>query len=401
MAILAPSPSERRFLVQGIDQNIRRDGRARLDFRFIDIECGLFPQANGSSRLRLEQAGTDVIACVKAEISTPAPSKPSEGLIQCDIRCSSGATSSRTREMETELRYTLDQTLLSNGALNREQLSIVPGHTCWILYVDVIVLSSGGSLADAVTLACYAALNSTLLPKINVTKVSQPHGGVEEPSSKTKVVDEHEEQLEDAMANVSMDAAEAAAASGKELVYTSGTAESSQFSYQLDVDDDPSSGWMLEATNVPVAVTLWQVNGRPVVDASLEEEACSEASIVVSMDRKGNLVSINTRSQPSGQAFHGDTSESLVFGCIHPEALEASINAAQAIAKVLFDRVDASLENAKEKNQQAMNYFVNEIKTGSNGSTLISEDSALNGVRQSLQDDDVNAIASAASKMNS
>jgi hypothetical protein len=218
-------------------------------------------------------------------------------------------------------------------------------------------------------------------------------------------VDEHEEQLEEGMANVSMDAAEAAAASGKELVYASGTPASgsseAQVSYQLDVDDDPSSGWMLEATNIPVAVTLWQINGRPVVDASLEEEACSEASIVVSMDRSGNLVSINTRSQPSGQSFHGDTKGSLVFGCIQPEALEASINAAQAIASVLFDRVDASLENAKEKNKKALDYFVNEIKTGSNESSLIREDDSLNGVRQSLQDDEMNAIAAVASKMNS
>lgn len=62
------SPSERQFLIEGIRHNVRRDGRGRLDFRFIDIECGVFPQANGSARLKLEQAGTDVIACVKVRI---------------------------------------------------------------------------------------------------------------------------------------------------------------------------------------------------------------------------------------------------------------------------------------------------------------------------------------------
>lgn len=54
------------------------------------------------------------------------------------------------------------RTLLAKGALDKKQLCIIEGHTCWTIYVDVIVLSSGGSLADAVTLAAHSALNSTL-----------------------------------------------------------------------------------------------------------------------------------------------------------------------------------------------------------------------------------------------
>ena len=59
------SEEERKFVVQGVQQDVRSDGRARLDYRHVTIECGLLPQANGSARLRVVNGSTDIIGAVK------------------------------------------------------------------------------------------------------------------------------------------------------------------------------------------------------------------------------------------------------------------------------------------------------------------------------------------------
>lgn len=50
---------------QGINQDVRVDGRGRLDYRYLTVECGLLPQANGSARISLINGNTDVVAAVK------------------------------------------------------------------------------------------------------------------------------------------------------------------------------------------------------------------------------------------------------------------------------------------------------------------------------------------------
>jgi exosome complex component RRP42 len=61
------SPAEREYIINGVDHNIRADGRGRLDYRRIVIETGLISQASGSARCRLGE-GTDVLVGVKVEL---------------------------------------------------------------------------------------------------------------------------------------------------------------------------------------------------------------------------------------------------------------------------------------------------------------------------------------------
>jgi len=46
------SLGERTFIVDGIYENLRCDGRSRTDFRAITLETGLMPQCNGSCKLK-------------------------------------------------------------------------------------------------------------------------------------------------------------------------------------------------------------------------------------------------------------------------------------------------------------------------------------------------------------
>lgn len=65
---MALSAAEREYITQGVEQNIRNDGRKREDFRAIELQLGVIAQASGSARLKL--GNTDVIVGVKVRATT-------------------------------------------------------------------------------------------------------------------------------------------------------------------------------------------------------------------------------------------------------------------------------------------------------------------------------------------
>lgn len=54
---------ERVWIVQGVEQNLRTDGRSRLSYRPLGVEANIIAQADGSARLHL--GATDVLVGVK------------------------------------------------------------------------------------------------------------------------------------------------------------------------------------------------------------------------------------------------------------------------------------------------------------------------------------------------
>lgn len=68
--------------------------------------------------------------------------------------------------------------------------------------------------------------------------------------------------------------------------------EDEEGSKEIELSDDPYDCIRLNVENVPLIVTLSKIGYRHVVDATLEEEACSLASLLVSVTSKGTLTSI-------------------------------------------------------------------------------------------------------------
>jgi exosome complex component RRP42 len=92
--MLSLSQGEIDFIAEGIQQDIRVDGRGRLDYRPFSIETGIISQANGSARwvkfsqlltLRVVLEGTDVLVGVKAELEQPSLSRPNEGRVEVSV----------------------------------------------------------------------------------------------------------------------------------------------------------------------------------------------------------------------------------------------------------------------------------------------------------------------------
>lgn len=229
------SSFERTFIVDGVEQDFRSDGRSRHDYRHFEVETGIVSNTSGSARLRLSR--TDVLVGIKAEVGEPHLEKPNYGYIEFFVDCSANASPEFEGrggdELGAMLAKTLENAYNHKSAIDLESLCILPGKQCWVLYIDALVLECGGNLFDCVSLAVKAALHNTRIP--NVT-VSTEEGGVE-----------------------------------------------------LEISDDPHDCRRLDVSSVPVTVTMSKVGHRHVVDASLQEEACCLAQLLVSVNGDNNI----------------------------------------------------------------------------------------------------------------
>lgn len=141
MANILISDAEKTFILHGVEDNLRCDGRTRCDYRPMEIETGIVTHANGSCRLRL--ANTDVLVAVKAEIDVPPLENPDEGKIVFFVDCSANAAPEFEgrggEELAMEFANTLEAAYRSRQAFNLKNLCILPQQRCWKLFVDVLV----------------------------------------------------------------------------------------------------------------------------------------------------------------------------------------------------------------------------------------------------------------------
>jgi exosome complex component RRP42 len=234
------SQSERRYVIEGVEQNMRSDGRSRLDYRTFTLEAGLVSQTNGSARVRLGQ-NTDVLVGVKVEVGEVDIDFPDQGILQVHVECLPSASPEfegrGAEELNATLAATLSNLIRNSFAIDWKSLCISPGKQCWIVYVDCLVLDSSGNIFDALSIAVKAALHNTKIPKIEVFELEN------------------------------------------------GTTE-------IEVSDDPADFTRLDTSNVPISVNLAKVGTRYIVDPSFEEELCMEARLTIAINAKGNICSI-------------------------------------------------------------------------------------------------------------
>lgn len=135
------SEAEKVFILHGVQENLRNDGRTRRDYRPMELETGLVSNANGSARVRL--ANSDILASVKCEIDQPHANRPEEGKLEFFIDCSANATPEFEgrggEELAMEISNTLQKTYSSPNAFDLKNLCILLKEQCWKLYIDILV----------------------------------------------------------------------------------------------------------------------------------------------------------------------------------------------------------------------------------------------------------------------
>ncbi|CAN6330809.1 unnamed protein product [Urochloa humidicola] len=241
------SEGEKHFIRGGIAQDIRTDGRRRLQFRALSVETGVIPQASGSARVRL--GATEIIASVKAELGKPSILHPDKGKVSIFVDCSPTAEpmfeGRGSEELSAELSVALQRCLLggktgAGAAIDLSSLIVVEGKVCWDLYIDGLVVSSDGNLLDALAAAIKVAWSDTGIPKVNV---SLSAASEEEP----------------------------------------------------EVDVSNEEFLQFDTSSVPVIITLTKVGRHYIVDATLEEESQMSSAVSVSVNRNGQICGLTKR----------------------------------------------------------------------------------------------------------
>ena len=104
------SKAERDYIREGVEDDIRQDGRSRMDYRDFSIETGVLAQSNGSAMLKL--GASRVLVSVKLEIGSPDPNFPDLGKVFCSVDwCKSSAWSSEERIEREMLTASLSRRL--------------------------------------------------------------------------------------------------------------------------------------------------------------------------------------------------------------------------------------------------------------------------------------------------
>lgn len=157
MSLYQTSQAEKKYLIEGVQHNLRGDGRARLDYRHFTMETGIIVQCNGSCHLRLDE--TDVLVGVKVDLGEPLPEVPDKGRLDIQVTCApsmgprfarggSGGGSSDGDELAETITRAL---MRAYSNINLKPLCIVPGKICWVINVDVMVKKLLSSVFRALT----------------------------------------------------------------------------------------------------------------------------------------------------------------------------------------------------------------------------------------------------------
>ena len=213
----------------------RLDGRGLMDFRKIKIETGMIGTAAGSSLVSL--GNTKVMTGIKVETGTPFTDKPKSGVLTTNVELTPLASpnfeAGPPREKAIEMARVVDRGIREAKAIDLSKLCIDPGKLVFIVYVDIYVLNHDGNLFDAFALSAISALLNAKMKKYTVKK-------------------------------------------NGELKYGKGYIK-------------------LPVQNYPVEISIGKLDGKMIVDPSLEEEAVVDGLITIAIGNKGEICAMQKR----------------------------------------------------------------------------------------------------------
>ncbi|CAL8265526.1 unnamed protein product [Merluccius merluccius] len=153
-----------------LKENCRPDGRELVEFRPTTLNIGSISTADGSALVKI--GNTTVICGIKMEFANPSVEAPNKGYIVPNVDlpplCSSGFRHGAPGEQAQAASQFIADVIESSEVVNTEDLCIMRGKLCWVLYCDLMCLDYDGNLLDACIIALLAALKHTQLPEVTV-----------------------------------------------------------------------------------------------------------------------------------------------------------------------------------------------------------------------------------------
>jgi len=161
---------EREHILSLLNHGKRTDGRGFEEYRKITIIPDIVQKAEGSAIAKIGKS--KVIAGVKAQIGSPFPDTPNQGVVTATVELVPVASpefeSGPPREHAIELARVADRAIRESEAVSNKTLVIKEGKFVWILFIDIYVLDHDGNLFDCCEYAALGALLNTQLPEVKL-----------------------------------------------------------------------------------------------------------------------------------------------------------------------------------------------------------------------------------------
>lgn len=168
---------EKRYLTDLLAKGQRMGERGFWEGRQIQIIPNVIKKAEGSAMVKW--GDTVVLAGVKAQLGSPFPDTPNDGVITVNLELSPIASpsfeSGPPGPLAIEMARVVDRGIRESKIIpmNSPKLCVVPGKSVWILFIDVYILDDGGNLIDVSALAAMAALANTRLRKVSIDEETE------------------------------------------------------------------------------------------------------------------------------------------------------------------------------------------------------------------------------------
>eukprot|EP00092_Neocalanus_flemingeri_P000126 GFUD01000130.1.p1 GENE.GFUD01000130.1~~GFUD01000130.1.p1 ORF type:complete len:409 (+),score=144.72 GFUD01000130.1:43-1269(+) len=158
---------EKSFLLEGLWEGKRLDGRSWLEERNLEITFG---KDWGSCQVCLGR--TRVLAQVSAQVTEPRVARPNEGILMVNVELSPIAAPKfdvgRMTEEGVEINRTIERCLKESRCLDLESLCIISEEKVWTVRLDLHILNHCGNLTDACSVAGLAALSHFRRPDVTL-----------------------------------------------------------------------------------------------------------------------------------------------------------------------------------------------------------------------------------------
>ena len=237
----ALSKAEKEYIRGGSSAGVREDGRKPHEFRLLEVERDVIPHVNGSSHVKIQDA-IEILCSIKLDISEPSVDTPSRGHLIFNVEtspsCSLVVDERKLAEFSSGVAHHLERIYMGCDAVDLEKLCIIEGRYCWALHVDLTILRCDGYPLDACSIATREALQSTLIPQIQLK-----------------------------MGDL-------------------GTPEA------FDVCGDLTDSSLLDARNVPLCLTVARVGNELVSDLTLNEYSSAQYVYITAIDDNGNYCGV-------------------------------------------------------------------------------------------------------------
>lgn len=214
-----------------LESDNRLDGRKPLEYRKpIIVEYGFAKTAEGSAKVTIGE--TEVMVGIKMEVGEPYPDIPDKGTIIVGAELlplsNPDFEGGPPGIQAIELARIVDRGVRESKTIDFKKLCIKEGEKVWLILIDIVTLNDSGNLFDASALAAYAALQNTVLPKLD----------------------------------------------GDNVDYTEKTNKK------------------LELKNMPLSVTVCKIGNKFIVDPTTEEEKVVDARLTVATIEDGTLCAL-------------------------------------------------------------------------------------------------------------